>query len=94
MNTFGKNSYDSIYGLESEFISFFAIEYEYNSLWEIWTSAQQRSDQHKYQAGIQSQASPTLISIYILDQDKDWDFPQLNLGVRNKNKEKFCRIFH
>ncbi len=27
---FGQNPYESIYGLESECISFFAIEYEYN----------------------------------------------------------------
>ncbi len=27
---FGQNPYESIYGLESEYASFFAIEYEYN----------------------------------------------------------------
>ncbi len=31
-NTF-QNPYESIYGLESEYISFFAIEYEYNNPW-------------------------------------------------------------
>ena len=30
---FGQNPYESIYGLESEYISFFAIEYEYNYPW-------------------------------------------------------------
>ncbi len=27
---FGQNPYESIFGLDSEYISFFAIEYEYN----------------------------------------------------------------
>ncbi len=30
---FGQNPYESIYGLESEYISFFAIVYEYNYPW-------------------------------------------------------------
>ncbi len=30
---FGQNPYESIYGLESEYILFFAIEYEYNYPW-------------------------------------------------------------
>ncbi len=30
IHLFGSNPYESIYGLESENISFFAIEYEYN----------------------------------------------------------------
>ena len=30
---FGQNPYESIYGPESEYISFFAIEYEYNYPW-------------------------------------------------------------
>ncbi len=30
---FGQNPYESIYGLESEYNSFFAIEYEYNYPW-------------------------------------------------------------
>ncbi len=33
IHSFGKNPYESIYGLESEYISFFAIEYEYNYPW-------------------------------------------------------------
>ncbi len=33
IHLFGQNPYESIYGLESEYISFFAIEYEYNSPW-------------------------------------------------------------
>ena len=32
IHLFGQNPYESIYGLESEYISFFAIEYEYNYL--------------------------------------------------------------
>ena len=30
IHLFGQNPYEFIYGLESEYISFFAIEYEYN----------------------------------------------------------------
>ncbi len=30
---FGQNPYEFIYGLESEYISFFVIEYEYNYPW-------------------------------------------------------------
>ncbi len=33
IHLFGQNPYESIYGLESEYISFFAIEYEYNYPW-------------------------------------------------------------
>ncbi len=33
IHLFGRNPYESIYGLESEYISFFAIEYEYNYPW-------------------------------------------------------------
>ncbi len=31
IHLFGQNPYESIYGLESEYISFFAIEYEYST---------------------------------------------------------------
>ncbi len=33
IHLYGQNPYESIYGLESEYISFFAIEYEYNYPW-------------------------------------------------------------
>ncbi len=33
IHLFGQNPYESIYGLESEYISFLAIEYEYNYPW-------------------------------------------------------------
>ncbi len=33
IHLFGQNPYESIYRLESEYISFFAIEYEYNYPW-------------------------------------------------------------
>ncbi len=33
IHLFGQNPYESIYGLESEYISFFAIEYECNYPW-------------------------------------------------------------
>ncbi len=33
IHLFGQNPHESIYGLESEYISFFAIEYEYNYPW-------------------------------------------------------------
>ena len=35
------NPYESIYGLESEYISFFAKNMNTITRWEIWTSAQQ-----------------------------------------------------
>ena len=33
IHLFDQNPYESIHGLESEYISFFAVEYEYNYPW-------------------------------------------------------------
>ena len=85
IHLFGQNPYESIYGLESEYISFFAIEYEYNyPVRDMDLSPYQ----HNYSHRQKNYTACALPAIYLLFTNQEgWQskcpFTKMSLLIQN-----------